>query len=420
MRELPKPSVGVSAFVTQATPYRWCMLAGAWLIYFSFGVMIASLAPLVGPITAELGFDYAVMGAILAAWQLGYVVAAIPCGDLLDRVTLRSALFACTLAMALSGLLRAAAFDRFSLFAAVALFGFGAPLISVGGPKLIALWFASQERGLAMGIFSTGPALGAVLSFSLTNSVFMPVSGNNWRVVIIAYSVLVLAVAAIWLLIHTSPVSRAVDGAAAAGEPKAPHRETLTQLVAIREVRIILLMGFGVFFFNQALNNWLPEILRFGGMDSVAAGYWASVPTAVGIVSSLILPPLAVSASRFVLLLVLFICAGTATVLIAHSELAVALLAGLVMQGIARGVLRPVLVLMLIEAPEVGARRAGSATGLFFSVAEAGGFLGSVTVGLLFDATGGFLAPLYVLTATSAVLMLLLFKLRGTSALRQG
>ena len=394
------------------------MLAGAWLIYFSFGVMIAAMAPLVGPITAEFGFDYAIMGAILAAWEIGYVIAAIPCGGLLDRVRLRPALFACTLLMAMSGLLRAAAFDPFSLFAAVAMFGFGAPLISVGGPKLIALWFASQERGLAMGIFSTGPALGAVLAFSLTNSLFMPLAGNNWRVVIIAYAVFILAVAAIWFLIGTNPVSRAVEGIPA-GEPKASQRETVTQLLAIHEVRIILLMGIGVFFFNQALNNWLPEILRFGGMDSVAAGYWASVRTAVGIVASLILPPLAASAYRFALLLVLFICATTATVLIAHSDFTLGLLAGVVLQGIARGVMRPVLVLMLIETPEVGTRRAGSAAGLFFSVAEIGGVLGSVTIGLLFDATGGFHAPLYVLTATCCLLIMLLFALRRTSALRR-
>ena len=37
------------------------------------------------------------------------------------------------------------------LFFAVALFGIGGPLVSVGAPKLISAWFEGRERGLAIG-----------------------------------------------------------------------------------------------------------------------------------------------------------------------------------------------------------------------------------------------------------------------------
>jgi CP family cyanate transporter-like MFS transporter len=73
-----------------------------------------------------------------------------------------------------------------------------------------------------------------------------------------------------------------------------------------------------------------------------------------------------------------------------------------------RGAMRPVLVLVLIETREVGSRNAGSAGGLFFSVAEIGGFLGPLTVGYLFDASGDFSAGLHLLTATCVLLVLLL------------
>ena len=42
--------------------YRWVLLGGVWLIYFCFGLMITSLAPLVTPITTELGIGHAKMG----------------------------------------------------------------------------------------------------------------------------------------------------------------------------------------------------------------------------------------------------------------------------------------------------------------------------------------------------------------------
>jgi len=396
--------------------HRWLMLAGAWLLYFSFGIMIAALAPLVQPITLEFGSSYSTMGAIFGAWQLGYVVFAVPCGALLDRVGLHIALFACALIMALSGFLRAMAGSELSLFLAVAIFGIGAPLISVGGPKLIATWFDSKERGLAMGIFSTGPPLGGILAFSLTNSTFMPLADGNWRLVVLGYSLFVLAIAAVWLMIGANRFSRPLEQQIAA-DPKQSQLDVIRHLLQIPAVRIILLMSAGIFFFNQALNNWLPEILRSGGMDVVTAGYWASIPTSIGIAASLIVPHFATSSRRFIILFIVFLCAGLATLLIGYSALAIGLMVGLVFQGIARGVMRPILVLVLIETREVGPRNAGSAGGMFFSIAEIGGALGSIVVGLLFDATGGFLAALNVLTAICALLILMLVLLRRTPSL---
>ena len=73
-------------------PYRWVMLGLAWAAYASFGLVSASLAPLVTPITAELGITYTQMGMILGAWQLAYIGVAYNVGRVLDRVGLRRSL----------------------------------------------------------------------------------------------------------------------------------------------------------------------------------------------------------------------------------------------------------------------------------------------------------------------------------------
>ena len=65
---------------------RWLILAGLWLCYASFGVTVASLAPLVPVIQADLQMSQSAMGSVMGAWQLVYIVAAIPCGMLLDRL----------------------------------------------------------------------------------------------------------------------------------------------------------------------------------------------------------------------------------------------------------------------------------------------------------------------------------------------
>jgi hypothetical protein len=74
------------------------------------------------------------------------------------------------------------------------------------------------------------------------------------------------------------------------------------------------------------------------------------------------------------------------------------------------------LTLVLMDTPEVGMRRLATTTGIFFAVAEVGGFTGPLTMGLVRDATGeltGGVLALAVVTAAMAPLPLLLSERRG-------
>lgn len=393
-----------------AHPYRWTMLAGAWLIYYCFGLTTVVMAPLVGTITEELGLSHSAMGSVLGAWPLVYIASAVPCGAFLDRFGVRRALFLGAIIMALSGALRALAVDHASLFGAVAVFGLGGPLISIGAPKLVSLWFEGRERGLAMGIYVTGPALGGITSLSLTNSVMMPLAGGNWRWVLLAYAAFVAGSGIAWLAVSAHRASRAAERAAAE-EPRRRQLQVFARLLGLRVVRIVLVMSIGIFFFNHALNNWLPEILRSGGMDASSAGYWASIPVAVSIAAALVVPHLAVPSRRLAILVSLFACAGAAALLI-QGATGPGLAAGLILHGIARGALIVILVLVLMESREVGSRNMGAAGGLFFSAAEIGGVLGPLTIGLVYDLSGGFAAGLFLLAGVCAALMVLVRALR--------
>jgi cyanate permease len=391
-------------------PYRWTMLGGVWLLYFCFGLIAAAMAPLVQPITADLGLSHAAMGAVLGAWPLVYIASAIPCGAFLDRVGPHRALFLAVLIIALSGALRGLAPGHLSLFLAVGVFGLGGPLISVGAPKLITLWFETRERGLAMGIYITGPALGGILALSFTNSVLMPLFDHDWRAVLLAYAAFVGACSLVWFAITGHGAARAVARRAGA-EPRQPQRRVFAELLRLPAVRTVLLMGMGIFFLNHGLNNWLPEILRSGGMSAVAAGYWAAIPTAVGIPGALIIPRLALPERRNAILFGLFLCAGAATLLI-QIPAGPLLAGGLMVYGVARTSMMTIAVLVLLETRGLAAQSRGLAGGLFFSAAEIGGVLGPLGVGALSDAAGGFAAPLYLMTGVCLVLALLLARLR--------
>jgi cyanate permease len=57
----------------------------------------------------------------------------------------------------------------------------------------------------------------------------------------------------------------------------------------------------------------------------------------------------------------------------------------------------------------------GAAGGLFFTASEIGGLFGPLSFGVLFDATGTFAAPLYLLAGVSLTLIVLLaFHRRAT------
>ena len=396
-------------------PYRWAMLAGAWLTYFCFGLTTTALAPLIGPVTEELGISHSAMGAILGAWPLVYIGAAIPCGAFVDRFGPGRSLFLAAVVIAASGLGRGVSAGPATLFLAVALFGLGGPLVSIGAPKLIALWFEGKERGLAMGVYITGPSLGGIVALSITNSVMMPLFGGDWRQVLIAYAGFVLLSAVAGLLVSFGPAGRVVESRLSA-EPRVSQSQVFLDLVKLGPVRIVLLMSVGIFLFNHALNNWLPEILRSGGMDAATAGFWAAVPPAVGIAGSLIIPRLAVAERRIAILIGLFVAASAAPLLIATGQ-GPSLAAGLVLQGIARSAMMTVSLLIVMEIPQVGPQRTGAAAGLFFSAAEIGGVSGPVAIGLLFDATGGFGAGLVLLSAVSAGMILLTLAL-GAAARR--
>jgi len=392
---------------------RWVLLFGIWLVYLCFGMIAVSLAPVVAPITRDLGLSHGAMGSVLGIWQLVYIAAAIPCGTLLDRLGARRSLFIGAIIIAASGLARSFAHDYATLLLAVGLFGIGGPIVSSGAPKAVSQLFTGSQRGLAMGIYITGPAMGSVIVLSLTNAVAMPALGHDWHRILQLWSLCAFAGAGVWLLLSLHPVARRLDSAAESG-PRPKQMEVVGSLLKLPAIRMLLLMAVGIFSFNHGLNNWLPELLRHDGMTPAAAGYWATVPTVVAIFGSLLIPRLATPERRFFLLAGLGLAAMFASLML-EAGAGPILLVGLLLQGIARSSLMTVAILTLVEIRGVGEKYAGTASGLFFSAAEIGGAGGPILLGVLYDATGGFDAGLYLLAGIGALLAVGALRLRRLS-----
>ncbi len=381
---------------------KWWVLAGLWLLYASFGLIVASVAPMVVMIERDLGISHAAMGSVMGAWQLIYIFAAVPCGVLLDRIGGRHALLLGAALIACSAIGRALAQDYWSLLLAVMLFGVGGPIISSGAPKVVAELFSGSQRGLAMGIYMTGPAIGGVVCLTLTNAFLLPLFDMNWRWVMVLWGVCAAAAGVLWWMI--SRVTGLAGQSSGPAGHSVPQLQIMKELISAPAVRVVLLMSVGVFLYNHGLNNWLPELLRSGGMNPVQAGYWAALPTVVGIVGSLLIPRLATPERRFHILMVLCVAALVASVLLQFTQ-GLSLTSGLILQGIARSSLMTVLILTLVELPGIGEQRVGVASGLFFSAAEVGGVLGPLGIGIVYEVSGTFSPALFTLSGISLLML---------------
>jgi cyanate permease len=373
------------------------MLGLAWAVYFGFGVVSASLAALITPIRQDLGLSYGEVGVVLGAWQLGYIAVAYPAGLFVDRVGIRRSLTLGALLVAASAYGRALADGFASLFAAVLLFGFGGPIISIGLPKVIASWFAGHPRAVAAGIYTTGSSSGGVVTLAATNSLVLPAAGS-WQATCVAYGTLTAAIALAWWLLAREPPREAATR---------PHRGrpgAWQGVLRARAVWLVVIVGFTGFMLGHGFRNWLPQILESKGMGPAEAGYLAALPGLSGILGSIVIARLAARVGRKpVVAALLAIIAGT---LLATGALAGPLLIPiLAIQGFCAGAVLPLLLSMLMDLREVGGAAMGTAAGLYFAVGEIGGFTGPAMMGLLKDLTGSFTAGLSVLAAITLVML---------------
>ena len=364
--------------------YRWIMLLLLFLLYICFGIVSRAIFPLVTPILNDLRISYSQMGFILGSWQLTYILMALGAGSILDRWGIRKSLFAGALVIGLSSSLRYFANDFISLLVPVALFGVGGPMISIGGPKTISVWFRGPSRGIAIGLYTSGNWIGGLVALALTNSLVMPLVGNNWRMAFAAYGMTTCNIGLIWVMFAREIASR-------------PTAETMSiidvfrSLVKLPDVRLVLTMGLLAFAIGHGLASWLPKILETNGMSAQQAGFAASITVAAGIPSILMIPSVVPSHYRGQAMAVLSILTA-ATILLLMQVSGVALFISLALLGCISSPFMSLLLLILMDSPGVETRHMGSAGGMFFCVAEIGGFGGPFFMGVLVDLTGTFMA----------------------------
>ncbi|MEM2103715.1 MAG: MFS transporter [Candidatus Bathyarchaeia archaeon] len=378
------------------------MLFLGWLVYFSFGMVSSSLAPLVSFIRDELNLTYSQFGTVLGAWPLTYIAVSFLEGMLIDRIGIRKSITLGVLFLSMSALLRSAAWDYATLFTAVAIFGLGGPMISIGLPKLIAGWFSGRERGTATGIYITGSTLGMSFSLALTNSLILPLAGN-WRNTCIAYGVAAFLIAALWLVAaREAPenISKNENGKASS------TGRNYSAVIKHRDVWLVVIIGFSGFMTGHGLKNWLPQIYELNGMTASEAGFLASVPTIVGALGSIIINRTAARLTSRKTVMIVLLAISSIGIYLVTTLTGPVVWAIAVVYGFCSGALLPLLMLVLMEMRDIGQKLMGTAGGLFFTIGELGGFSGPTIMGYLKDHTGTFIPSVVMLSVINGIMIL--------------
>ncbi len=163
---------------------------------------------------------------------------------------------------------------------------------------------------------------------------------------------------------------------------------------------------------------WLPNILETKGFSPATAGIVAAIPYIASIPAVLIIPRTIPAHFRGKVIALLSIVAGTAILLLVATPLSPII--GLLLFGASGTCTIPLLVLILMETPEVASKYLGSATGVFFCVGEIGGFFGPFVLGYLVDITGGFLSGAYFLSGLGVIILALMLPLKISSTYFDG
>ncbi len=161
-----------------------------------------ALSILAPTIQADLDLSDQQYATIVSFFLAAYTVAYLLSGRVVDALGARlsMALFVgwWSISNALTGLARGA----LSLGAFRFLLGLGEAGGYTASPKVVSEWFPAKDRGIAVGLYSMGGAVGATLAPILVITI---ASLYSWRGAFVVTGLLGLIFVALWLIFYRSP-----------------------------------------------------------------------------------------------------------------------------------------------------------------------------------------------------------------------
>jgi predicted MFS family arabinose efflux permease len=234
--------------------------------------------PILPVLMDDLHLDMVMGGWLMSVYSVTAIMLAIPAALLLGRLGAKvTGLIAlgCTLAGNLVG---AVAPNATWMLVGRVVEGISLGLITVVAPAVISMWFARQDRGLPLGIWTTWVPVGNVLAFTLAPRLL---DAFGWRASWWLSALLAAIAFLLYALVVTTPPRLAQRDRYAA----LPPRKLL-----FKPTIWLLSLAFGALGFSlMSYNTWAPTFLHDTlQIDAASASFYASLLFLAGIPANII------------------------------------------------------------------------------------------------------------------------------------
>jgi predicted MFS family arabinose efflux permease len=320
------------------------------------------------PITSEAASVYGVsqgqIGLLSLVFPLVFVVLAVPCGALIDRVQVRTSLRIIAAGMGGAALLRVLGARYELVLAGQILFAMVQPLVMSLIVRLADVWFAGDERLTATEIGSMALFAGIGLAVML-----VPAIGAGALQASLKIDVGLLGAVALLTFVAVPDDPVVCMPAAAAAVVPGWFAGTWAALRRAPFPAILILIFLANGYFN-AIETWMEPILHRRGVSAQTAGIVALLMLISGMASMALLPVVRRGLSIPAILVgVTLIATGATTVLFATASTAWLCVTGLVL-GL---ILAPLPLLIEAVGHHAGREHAGIALSVFWLAGNGGG-----------------------------------------------
>ena len=187
---------------TRIPNLRWWIVALLFLSTVINYIDRQTLSILARTIQNDLKIDEIGYAHIVQSFLLAYTLTYIVAGRITDWLGTRFSLATFIIWWSLANILTAFARSPLSLATYRSLLGIGEPGNYTAAPKAVAEWFSPKERGLAIGIYTTGATVGATIAPPLIAWLAM---SHSWRSAFVFTGVLGLLWVVPWLWLYRTP-----------------------------------------------------------------------------------------------------------------------------------------------------------------------------------------------------------------------
>ncbi len=357
----------------------WC--AG---LYLRLTLLVAP--PLANHIGDALNLSQTGIGALTTVPLLMLSLAAVAGAFLITRIGARRTVIVALLLILAGSSFRGAATSPWFLFVATGVMGLGIAALQPALPSLLTRW-CPDRIALGTAIYMNGMLMGEVLSAGLTLPLVMPLTGENWRLALLAWSLPASLVALGFYLRG--------DTTAAPAPPVVAHWMPAWRSPVVWQLGLLLGATAGLFF---GTNAYMGSVLRARNEAELLATGLLLFNSAQLAASLFMLRQARRWVGRTTPMLAMLAASATALLLFLLLDGLAALIAATAL-SFASGVL----LILLVSLPPMiasGGRTASLSAGMF-TVGYAVSFLVPLAGGRLADASGlasGALLPLLVYT----------------------